>query len=81
MPRQNGYRTVVSIPLKGAVKTILRVERPWSPTGVALSGSTIYVLEYLRTSGDNRNEWVPRVRRITRDNKISTVVTIQRQKN
>jgi hypothetical protein len=76
-----GCRTVVSIPSKGTVKTVVRAERPWSPTGVALFGSAIYVLEYLHTPGDDRTEWVPRVRRITRDNKIDTVVAIQRRKN
>lgn len=75
----NGCRAVVSIPLKGAVKTILTAEPPWSPTGVALSGNDILILEYLHTSGDDRNEWVPRVRRITSGGKIATVVAIERQ--
>ena len=77
----NGCRIVLSISLEGAVKTILAAEPPWSPTGVALSGGAIYVLEYLHTSGDDRKEWVPRVRRITRDGKITTVVAIERQTN
>ena len=75
----NGCRTVLSIPLKGTVKTILAAELPWSPTGVALSRGAIYVLEYLHTRGDDRKEWVPRVRKYTRDGRVTTVVAIERQ--
>ncbi len=74
----NGCRTVIAIPRKGTIRTILRAERPWSPTGVALSGGDIYVLEYLHTPGENRREWVPRVRKIGGDGRITTLATVSR---
>ncbi len=74
----NGCRSVIAISAKGPIRSVLKAERPWSPTGVALSGKNIYVLEYLHTPGDNRKEWVPRVRKIAADGTISTVVTVSR---
>jgi sugar lactone lactonase YvrE len=76
----NGCRAVIAVAPKGAVRTVLKAERPWSPTGVAVFGSAIYVLEYLHTLGEDRREWVPRVRRIGRDGTITTLTTIQREK-
>jgi hypothetical protein len=76
----NGCRAVIAIPTKGPVKTLLKSEAPWSPTGIATSGSEVYVLEYLHTPGDNRREWIPRVRKISADGKITTLVTIERPK-
>jgi sugar lactone lactonase YvrE len=75
----NGCRTVVSVPVKGAPRTILAAEPPWSPTGVALAGSDIYVLEYLHTRDGDRRDWVPRIRRVDKDGKVSTILTIDRK--
>jgi hypothetical protein len=75
----NGCRSLIAIPAKGPTRTVLKAERPWSPTGVALSGDNIYVLEYLHTPGDNRKEWIPRVRKIAANGKISTLATASRQ--
>ena len=77
----SGCRVVIAIPAKGPMKIVLRAERPWSPTAVVLSGKDIYVLEYIHTPGDNRKEWIPRVRRIRRDGRISTVAQVTRQAN
>ncbi|MDX2152886.1 MAG: hypothetical protein SFV54_19235 [Bryobacteraceae bacterium] len=76
----NGCRTVVSVSLKGAVRTVLVAQPPWSPTGVALVGSEVYVLEYTHTSGDDRREWVPRIRSVTSHGEVRTLVTIRRPK-
>ena len=72
---------MIAIPAKGPIRTLLRAERPWSPTGIALSGTEVYVLEYLHTPGDNRKEWIPRVRKISADGRITTVAIAERQKN
>ena len=74
-----GCRCVIQVPARGLVRTVLKAERPWSPTGVALSGNDLYVLEYLHTPGDNRREWIPRVRKIGADGKVSTLATLIRQ--
>jgi DNA-binding beta-propeller fold protein YncE len=76
----NGCRAVIAMPAKGPIRTLLKSEPPWSPTGVALRGSDIYVLEYLHTPGDNRREWIPRLRRITAGGRITTVATVEREK-
>ena len=55
--------------------TVLKAERPWSPTGVALHRETIYVLEYPNANGAVHADWVPRVRKIGRDGKATTLVT------
>ncbi len=73
----NGCRSVIAIPAKGPVKTILKAERPWSPTGVALSGADIYVLEYLHTPGDDRKQWLPRVRKVAAGGKVTTIAVIE----
>ena len=73
-----GCRAVLKITADKKVTTVLRSSSPWSPTAVALSGGDLYVLEYIHTANENRREWVPRVRRISSDGKIVTVVTIDR---
>lgn len=69
-----GCRAVVRI-TENHVETILRAERPWSPTGVAIRGDDVYVLEYTNHRGLWK-EWRPRVRRIQRDGTVTTVATI-----
>jgi hypothetical protein len=69
-----GCRAVVRI-TGNRVETILKAERPWSPTGVAVSGDDVYVLEYTNHQGLQK-EWLPRVRRIRRDGTVTTLVTI-----
>ena len=70
-----GCRCVVKITADGKVETVLKAERPWSPTGIALQGDAIYVLEYPKQDDDHRADWVPRVRKIGRDGKATTLVT------
>jgi hypothetical protein len=76
----NGCRTVIAIPARGPVKTILKSEPPWSPTAVALHGADVLVLEYLHTPGDDRREWIPRVRRVKEGGSIETLAKIERRK-
>jgi hypothetical protein len=74
-----GCRCVVKITADGKVETVLKAERPWSPTGVAVRGEAIYVLEYFNANGDKHEDWVPRVRKIGRDGKVMTLVTFPKQ--
>lgn len=76
----NGCRSVIRIPARGSIGTVLKAEPPWSPTGVAISEKEIYVLEYRHTPGDDRKEWVPRVKKVAPDGAITTLATIERQK-
>jgi len=74
-----GCRAVLKITPDKKVTTVLRASGPWSPTGVAVFGSDVYVLEYFHTPGDNRREWLPRVRKVTSDGSVVTVANIDRQ--
>lgn len=62
----------------GQVTVLLQLQSPWSPTGVALSGDTVYVLEYRHTVVENRREWLPRVRRISPDGSSAIIAAITR---
>ncbi|MEK9137430.1 MAG: hypothetical protein AAB393_09940, partial [Bacteroidota bacterium] len=73
-----GCGAVLKITADKNVTTVLRTSSPWSPTGVAVFGNDLYVLEYLHTTGDNRREWLPRVRKLTSDGRVVTVATIDR---
>ena len=77
----NACRAVIAIAAEGPIETVLKADPPWSPTGIATSGREVYVLEYLHTPGDNRKEWIPRVRKISADGSITTLATVERQKN
>jgi sugar lactone lactonase YvrE len=70
-----GCRCVVKIKADGKVETLLKAERPWSPTGIALQSGATYVLEYPNANGERHEDWVPRVRKIGRDGKTTTLVT------
>lgn len=72
----SGCRRVVKISPAGKVETVLKAERPWSPTGVAVHGGDVYVLEYTNANGGLREGWLPRVRKLGRDGKVSTLATI-----
>ena len=69
-----GCRCVVKIAPEGKVETLLKSERPWSPTGVALHGEDLFVLEY--TNVDKSEGWNPRVRKLGRDGRVSILVTL-----
>ncbi len=63
----------------GNVESVLKAERPWSPTGVAVHDSAVYVLEWTNANGGSEEGWLPRVRRLERDGKVTTLATISRQ--
>jgi hypothetical protein len=67
---------VIKITSDGAVETVLQAERPWSPTGVAIHGRDLYVLEYTNANGPATEGWRPRVRKVGPDGVVSTLVTM-----
>lgn len=73
-----GCRVVMRIDRGGAATTVLRAERPWAPTAVALHGDAVYVLEYLHTPGDDRRQWLPRVRKVDAGGRVTTIATVDR---
>ncbi|HEX6126542.1 MAG TPA: SMP-30/gluconolactonase/LRE family protein [Pyrinomonadaceae bacterium] len=67
---------VFKITPDGKVTTVLQLESPWAPTDVAIFGDLVYVLEYSHTPGDDRLEWMPRVRKMTADGKSTIILTV-----
>lgn len=70
-----GCRAVVKISPTGKVETVLKAEQPWSPTGVAVLRGDVYVLEYTNANGNPGEGWRPRVRKLARDGKVTTLMT------
>jgi hypothetical protein len=72
-----GCRRVVKIAPDGKAETILKAERPWTPTGVAVRDGQAYVLEYSNGNEGPDKGWRPRVRRLSRDGKVRTLATVE----
>ena len=64
---------------EGKVKTVLKAEKPWSPTGVAVRRQDVFVLEY--TNPDKEPGWVPRVRKLGSDGKVAILADLTRDEN
>jgi hypothetical protein len=67
---------VLKITPDGHVRSVLKAERPWSPTGIAISGENIYVLEYTNANGPATEGWYPRVRKLAKDSTVVTLATL-----
>jgi len=67
---------VVRVDARGAVRTVLKAERPWSPTGVAVHGDDLYVLEYTNANGPATEGWRPRVRKVDSTGRVSMVASV-----
>ncbi|HEV8215459.1 MAG TPA: SMP-30/gluconolactonase/LRE family protein, partial [Gemmatimonadaceae bacterium] len=74
-----GCGSVLKVTAAGEVTTLFQSEGEWSPTGVALFGTDIYVLEFLGAGSDDRRAMVPRVREIAANGKTRVVATARRQ--
>jgi formylglycine-generating enzyme required for sulfatase activity len=75
-----GCRCVVKITPEGKVETVLKAERPWTPTGVAVRGKDLFVLEYTHQTAHHEN-WVPRVRKLGPDGKVEILATLAPDEN
>ena len=75
----SGCGRVLKITPDGKITTVIQLESPWSPTAVALSGSALYVLEYLHTAVESRRAWLPRVRKILPDGTSNIIAAIDRR--
>lgn len=76
-----GSRSVLKITPQGKVTTILQTASPWTPTGVAVFHGEVYVLEWHDVTQENlevRNAYIPRVRKIGQDGKLTILATVSR---
>ena len=69
-----GCRCVIKVSADGHVETVLKAEAPWLPTGVALKGDDLFVLEYT-VINDEAHNYTPRLRRLGHDGKVTTLAT------
>ena len=70
-----GCHCVAKVTPDGQVSTVLKAQRPWSPTGVAVHGEDVYVLEYPNSAD---RDWLPRVRKLGHDGRVTTLATVPR---
>lgn len=76
-----GSRSVFKISPQGVRTTILQEPGPWTPTGVVVFHGEVYVLEWHdvpHSLEEVRKAWIPRVRKIGRDGKVTTLATVSR---
>ena len=76
-----GSRSILKITPQGKITTILQTTSPWTPTGVAASHGEVYVLEWhdvISEKQEVRSAWIPRVRKIGQDGKVTTLATVSR---
>ena len=78
-------RCILKITPAGRIQTVLQAAQPWSPTGIAALGESLYVLEYTDSppgwDADDRKGWLPRVRRILPTGEVITLGTIAGNRN
>jgi hypothetical protein len=70
---------VLKVTPEGSVSVVLRGSDAWSPTGVALSGNDLYVLEYRHIQAERREDWVPRVRKLSPDGTAAVIAALVRR--
>src|SRR5205823_5072915 len=66
-------RCVVKVTPDGKAEPVMKPERPWSPTGVAVHDGEVFVLEYANANSDDHKAWRPRVRKLGRDGTVTTL--------
>lgn len=71
-----GCRAVVKVSPDGKSSVAMRSEKPWSPTGIAVRGDDVYVLEYEHPHSQSKVDWRPRVRKLKPDGKVTTLATL-----
>jgi hypothetical protein len=69
----SGCSAVLKLDQQGKQSTVLRASDNWSPHGVAVQGDQIYVLEYRVIQTDRREDWLPRVRKVSADGTVTTI--------
>ena len=76
-----GSRSVIKISPEGIITNILQESAPWTPTGVTIFHGEVYVLEWHDVTEENlevRSAYIPRVRKIASDGKVTTIATVSR---
>jgi hypothetical protein len=72
-----GCRALLKIAPSGSSETLLKSEAPWSPTAVALHDGDLYILEWTNPNDGPSAGWRPRVRKLSADSQLTTLLTIK----
>jgi hypothetical protein len=72
----SGCSAVLKITPAGTVSVVLRASDSWSATGVAVAGNDMYVLEFRYIKVERAQDWLPRVRRVSRDGSVTVIATV-----
>jgi formylglycine-generating enzyme required for sulfatase activity len=70
-----GCHSVIKVTPEGVVQTVLHSEHPWSPTGIAVRGTDLFLLEY--SNIEHHKNWTPRVRKIEASGKSTTLAVVE----
>jgi len=73
----NDNRRVLKVTPDGRVTTLLRVESPWSPSGLAYSNNDLFILEFGTTP---TNTTAPRVRKLSPDGSVTLIASVGEMK-
>ena len=71
----SGCGSVIKIAPDGQVTTVLKADKPWAPSGVAVHDGEVYVLEHVDPNSETHQAWPPRVRKLERGGKVRTLLT------
>jgi hypothetical protein len=74
-----GCGKVLKVTPAGKVTALPQVKDAWAPTGVALLGTDVYVLEFQDADSEDRRAMVPRVRKITAAGTTAVIATVTRR--
>ena len=74
-----GNRCVMKLTASGEATVVHRTTKPWTPTGVDVAAGELYVLEYDDETPAKHGDWPPRVAKVGRDGKPTTLATILRR--
>ena len=69
-------QAVLRISADGKTSVALRSEESWTPTGIAIQGDDVYVLEYWFAEPEEPQSWLPRVRKLSSDGTIALLATV-----
>ena len=73
-----GCRATLRVSPSGQSTVVLRAESPWSPTGVAISTGSLYVMEWDNTLAEYPADGRPRIRKWTLGGKITTLAVMDK---
>lgn len=75
----SGCSAVGKITPAGTVSVALRSSETWSPTGVVVAGDDLYVLEFRHVEVERSKDWLPRVRKVSRDGAVTTIARVNQR--